>query len=317
MQNHLLLAATLKLNNVLPQSALEQDEAAVTSLKTLATNAITQLNERIAEYNKLMPIDETTAAADQVSDWISAGQTLTGKDFSWTAEFNLKLPDELQQAYDDREHILRHAKADKPFPVDEWLFGVARVREKLKAVEQSLLLVENFQADNSPLITPMQLPYKADDYWLALEYPADYEIDGDRLLLSLLYSGPFDKDQAQAGLFIDEWVEVVPTRNETSGISFHFDAPNSEPPNTCLLAVSPQPSGQWQWDDLTATINETLDLAKQRAVEPAHLDESKFAQFSPATLLPTTRYLITVATNLLANVGHFDAVVDLPTEEES
>ncbi len=317
MQNHLLLSATLKLNAVLPQRALEQDEAAVGSLKTLADNAITQLNERITEYNKLMPIDTTSSPAEQVSEWISAGQTLSGNDFSWTAEFNLKLPDEMQQAFDDRDHILRHAQTDKPFPVDEWLYGVARVREKLRAVEQTILLVENFQADHSPLITPMQIPYKADDYWLALEFPENYEIDGDRLLLALLNSDSFNASELQAGLFIDEWVEVVPTRKETTGIGFHFDAPNSEPPNTCLLAVSPQLSGQWQWDDLITTLNETLDLAKQRAVEPAHIDETRFAQFSPATMLPTTRYLITLATNLLANVGQIDAVVDFPTDEEA
>ena len=315
MHDHLLLAATLELNNVLPDRALEKDEKAANTLKTLADNAITQLNERISEYNKLTPVDSSTSPADQVAVWINAGQTLLGGDFAWTAEFNLKLPDEMQNAFNDSDHILRHANTEKPFPVDEWLYGVARVRDKLKALEQSVLLVENFQPDSSLIITPMQLPYKPDDYWLALEFPSDYEFDGDRLLLAMLYSDTFKKSEVQAGLFIDEWVEVVPTRNETTGIGFHYDAPNSEPPNTCLLAVSPQLTGKWQWDDLIATINETLDLAKQRAVEPVHIDDTKFAQILPAAMLPTTRYLITLATNLLANVGKIDATVDLPTDE--
>jgi hypothetical protein len=315
MRDHLLLAATLGLNNVLPERGKEKDQAAVNALITLADNAISQLNDRIAEYNNMTPVDSSQSADDQAANWIAAGQTLLGNDFTWTTEFNLKLPDEMEQAHTDRDHILRHAQTDQPFPVDEWLYGVARVRNKLHALEQSMLLVENFQPDASPQLTPMQLPYKADDLWLALEYPSDYEFDGDRLLLAMVYAKPFNKNEVQAGLLVDEWVEVVPTRNETTGIAFHYDAPNSEPPNTCLLAVSPELTGQWQWDDLIATINETLDLSKQRAVEPTHIDDTKFAQFLPATMVPTTRYLITQATNLLANVGKINAEVSLPTED--
>jgi len=315
MRDHLLQAATLGLNNVLPARGKETDQAAVDTLLALADNAISQLNDRIAEYNNMTPVDSSQSADDQAANWIAAGQTLLGNDFTWTIEFNLKLTDEMEQAYTDRDHILRHAQTEQPFPVDEWLYGVARVRTKLHALEQSMLLVENFQPDASPQLTPMQLPYKADDLWLALEYPSDYEFDGDRLLLAMVYAQPFDKSEAQAGLLVDEWVEVVPTRNETTGIAFHYDAPNSEPPNTCLLAVSPQLTGQWQWDDLIATINETLDLSKQRAVEPAHIDDTKFAQLLPATMVPTTRYLITLATNLLANVGKINAEASLPTED--
>ncbi len=315
MYDNLMLAGTLQLNDVIPENALQKDDAEVTRLGVQADNAIAELNRRIDDYNNLLPIDSSASPADQVSQWMSAGQAMLGEDFSWTAEFQLKLPNEIHNAYNDRENILRHALIDKPFPVDEWLYGIAQVRDKLKALEQSLLLVENFQADKPLVITPMQLPYKADDYWLALEYPEGYEFDGDRLLLAMIYPDSFNSTGLQAGLFIDEWVEVVPTRNETTGIAFHYDAPNSEPPNTCLLAVSPQLTGHWQWDDLSATLVETLDLAKQRAVEPAHIDDSKFAQFSPASMLPTTRYLLTLATNLLANIGKMNASVDLPEDQ--
>ena len=39
-----------------------------------------------------------------------------------------------------------------------------------------------------------------------------------------------------------------------------------------LLVTSASNTGSWQWADLVGALNETLDLAKKRAVEPAFLD---------------------------------------------
>jgi hypothetical protein len=315
-RDHLMLAASINIDNVLPESGKEKDGDAVAALEGNIDKAIAESNGRITDYDALSEPDSSAPPADHVSHWMQAGDALLGADFTWTAAFDLKFPDETEKAFNDSSHILRHSTTERPFPVDEWMYGVAKVRAKARAVENVLLLTENF-GHSAPLLTAMQLPYKADDYWLALEYPQDYEFDGDRLLLSTIFAVAFDKTQPQAGLFLDEWVEVVPTRNETSGISFHYDAPNSEPPNACILAVTPELTGHWQWDDLMATLNETLDLAKKRAVEPQHIDDTKFAQFLPAVVVPTTRYLITLATNLLANVGMMQAVADVPLDDSN
>jgi hypothetical protein len=60
-------------------------------------------------------------------------------------------------------------------------------------------------------------------------------------------------------------------------------------------------NGRWNWNDLVETINETLDAAKARAVEPAQVDASPYAQFLPATLMAVTLYQIQIATNLALN----------------
>jgi hypothetical protein len=80
--------------------------------------------------------------------------------------------------------------------------------------------------------------------------------------------------------------------------------------------VTPEVTGHWRWDDLIATLNETLDMAKKRAVEPQHLDDTVSAHFLPAIMVPATRYLITVATNLAANVGVQDANPAVPLEPD-
>ena len=57
------------------------------------------------------------------------------------------------------------------------------------------------------------------------------------------------------------------------------------PPSAILLAVTPTITGNWKWDDLAATVLDTLERAKLRAVEPDILD-SMGGGFS--TLLPAT-----------------------------
>ncbi len=86
----------------------------------------------------------------------------------------------------------------------------------------------------------------------------------------------------QSGLVIDEWSETIPNKVETSGIAIHYDQPNSEPPQTLLLAVSPQITGKWKWDDLAAILHDTLDRAKKRGVEPDFLGASPYSQLLPA-----------------------------------
>lgn len=186
-------------------------------------------------------------------------------------------------------------------PMDDWLHGLARVREPMAHLEMATLMAENFQGQAIAL-TPLQLPWKENDTWLGLNVPDTYQLEGDKLLLAVHYAVPFAQGAAQAGLLVDEWTEVLPTTRETTGLAFHFDRPNSEPPNTLLLAVTPQITGTWLWDDLVATLHETLDNAKKRAVEPEQIEESKYGHVLPAIMLAASWTMNTVATNLLANM---------------
>ncbi len=113
-----------------------------------------------------------------------------------------------------------------------------------------------------------------------------------------IYPVGFNKNQPQGGLLLDEWTEVIPAETETTGVAFHFDKPNAEPPQTLLLCTTPRFTGQWSWDDLVDTLHDTLDRAKIRAVEPDQLDQTELSVFLPATVLATTWQPITIAADL-------------------
>jgi hypothetical protein len=87
-----------------------------------------------------------------------------------------------------------------------------------------------------------------------------------------------------AGLFVDEWTESVPAASETTGVALNYDDPGSRPPQTVLVATPPE-DGDWTLDDLAATVDETAEYAKRRALDIGDLDESFFKLF-PALFFP-------------------------------
>jgi hypothetical protein len=187
-----------------------------------------------------------------------------------------------------------HLAADHDAPIDDWLFGLARVREKLGHLEQALLLSDPLGVAE-PELTAIQFPYRPGDPWLGLELPAGTVIDSDRLLYTAHYDGSFDPTQRQCGLLIDEWTEVLPSETQTTGLAFHFDRPSSEPPQAWLLVVAPEQTGAWDWADIVDALHETLEGARLRAVEPDQLDGTAWARFLPAVVTATALHPITIA----------------------
>ena len=98
-----------------------------------------------------------------------------------------------------------------------------------------------------------------------------------------------------AGLLVDEWVEVVPSAEEMTGLAFHYDAPGSAPPQAILLAAPPATAPKWSLDWLEAILLETLEMSKLRAVDPDVLKGA--GSLLPATWLAFNRGNDTVSTD--------------------
>lgn len=250
------------------------------------------------------------AAADPVQKTKmlqEAGKALLGDDFRMIPAF--KVPTaagfEWKNAHDAADSLLTYIKTRPtnpfPFPVDEWLHGAARVREKMFHFENVVLLNGAF-AITEPSLQPVQLPFRIGEDWLALEFnpanPAN-TLETERLLYTAHYAEPFQPAEWQCGLLVDEWTEVIPQKEEVTGLAFHFDRPNAEPPQAWLLATPAAFTGKWQWNDLVASLNQTLDDARARAVEPDALGQ-RFAALLPAVLTETSWSPMTISADLIA-----------------
>ena len=256
----------------------------------------------------LVEYDEAVTGPDRVEAGLDALKALLGEDVLAVPEFTPteQLADDLRDARDDGEELIGHlVDAGRDFPVDDWLHGIARVREAPRLWERVVLLSDALRDDDGPPgsrdleLEPVQLPYQEDDHWLGLEFAPGTEITEDRLLFTAHYADrPPPSQQERCGLLLDEWIEVIPAERETTGIAVDLDRPDTEPPQAMLLAVPPLRTGTWLFDDLVAAVTETFDLARLRAVEPEHLDDTPYAQLLPATVMSATRRQITISTDL-------------------
>jgi hypothetical protein len=152
-----------------------------------------------------------------------------------------------------------------------------------------------------PTLLPLQIPWTAGEHWLGLEYPPEYAPAGERLCYTAHFVQPFDPDEPQCGLLLDEWTEIVPAPRETTGLTFHYDRPNAEAPQVLLLVTPPVFAGAWQWDDIVDAVRETFERAKSRAVEPGHVDQTAYARFLPMTVMAATLHQISIMTNVARN----------------
>jgi hypothetical protein len=202
------------------------------------------------------------------------------------------------------------AGSGRDFPVDDWLHGVARVRERMHHLENVVLLSAALPGAAAPELTPLQLPHQAGQPWLALEIPATAELTGERLLYTAVHDGALDPAQPLCGVLVDDWTEVVPARQITTGVAFHHDRPNAEPPQAWLLALPASFDGTWSWEDLLGAVTETLDAAKLRALEPTHLDTTPYDALLPATHSAWTSPEISISNNLLRNAGLYARLED-------
>ena len=297
------LAAVLPLSTFdaeeFPVTDEEDSLVAVSHEMVRSTTGLTEaLTERLAAVDTaLAEHDAAAGAATRVAALTRGLKAALGEEFLALPTFTVAgdQATELALAHGQSDHILRHLRDDlgHSFPLDDWLVSVGRVRSRMADFEHLATTAEMLTAAELPL-TAWQLPHQVDDYWLGAAYPEGHEITSDRLLVTAHHAKPFDASVPQVGILLDEWTEVAPTPSMTTGVAFHLDQPNSEPPQCMLLLLPTDFRGGWLWSDVVDALEETLEDARQRAVAPEQIDRTAYALFLPATLAAATFHPLTI-----------------------
>jgi hypothetical protein len=270
----------------------------------LHIHAIALGNQDSATKLKTAGDNISLSAEDRVARYRSAAQAIFGPAFNLIPSFNLKNQAEMLAAANFRDadpplSLARHHQGN-PLIVEEWLEGAARVQPNLDRLQTINVLGEIFGNPRTQQ-KPIQLPFRSADHWVAVEYPEAFVPEGEFLsILQVLPATGFALGGPQSGLLIDEWVETIPSKSETTGIAFHFNQPNTEPPQVCMLAVTPEITGTWTWDKLVGILQDTFTRMKLRAVEPDQLQGTAFEQLLPAVVDPVaTRREATITADLV------------------
>ncbi|HKF00128.1 MAG TPA: hypothetical protein VKG45_14505 [Actinomycetes bacterium] len=299
----LAAAAGFGVPGAFPASRHDTGEAAVAALLAQARGAGAELGRR-------------HAAAVEATDAAAVLRAVFGRGFPVVPRFRPAMPELLAPALAAEPELGPAPDAT----VEGWLAQLARVRPQLDAWRDLQLYGRALgRALTRPRIAQLPLetgPGAARARWAALTFGDESNRPRSGLVsLALLGEAPPAADAPWAGLLLDTWPELLPSREEDAGVVFHYDAPRAQAPQAVLLAVPPGPARTWSWEHLERTLLHALDLAKVRALD-LH-DLWLYGQIVPMTFLAANTLNQTVATSFKGLVGEpAEVVTDRPTTLE-
>ena len=155
---------------------------------------------------------------------------------------------------------------DSVAPV-RWMQRASRVHSGAGRLATALLCAEALTGSSLANFEIAQLPFVSNERWIGLDLAAG-TTPASRLSLVAFLPKPVAAGAGIAGLMLDDWVEVVPSAQQITGVTFHFDDPIARAPQAILLAVRPDDFVEWTFEAVEGSVLEALDLAKLRAVDP-------------------------------------------------
>ncbi len=272
--------------------------------------SMTTLLEQADELLVSLPAPENDTIQKKVDLLIKAGKIFFGDVFNILPRFIYSNPGDIQLSNANRTQLLKHAidVVKMQLPADEWMQKVSPVRPSLARWDDVRTIYELYHDDQIALF-PVQLPYRSNDSWLAVDFPETFTINDDTLSIVIHGEPAFSTVLAQCGILVDEWTEVVPGREALTGLTFNYNQPDAMPPQALLLAVTPEETGAWGWDKLLGILNDTLQRAKLRAVEPQLLDTLQRADTGvllPAILSTFSQHGLDISLDYRLNVAFYE-----------
>ncbi|MGZ5904624.1 MAG: hypothetical protein ACXWKQ_04685, partial [Reyranella sp.] len=177
----------------------------------------------------------------------------------------------------------KQTQGGDPLASHGWFAQYSRVRDPMGRMSACLRGAEVLTTGERLNLSVAQLPLVNGERWVGLPPEPGKPLAPGKLSLVVQTLAAINTAQPLTGLLVDEWTETVPNTRETTAVTFQFDPPDACAPQCVLLAVPPVPGVDWTSDVLRQVLEETLDLAKLRAVDAETLGE--VAQYMPALYL--------------------------------
>lgn len=169
-----------------------------------------------------------------------------------------------------------------PETYDEYVEQLARVRKQVSLLHQINLFA--FFNDGADLdMKAMQMPVDGmeNQQWIGVEVDEDKVWDANSYIIvnSSYLANDLRNGNYAAGLVVDFWTESIPLKEQTAAITFSYDQPDAEAPQTIIYAVNPrvQWGKRWNYQELAGALKSTLELVKLRALEPDDLLRNRWA----------------------------------------
>ncbi len=274
LRTGLMRSAAFGVPGAVPLDAVGSGSDAQSLLLAQVRSVATEMHGRVSRLTDAdRAFDRAQAQPEEQRDHdLARLKIVFGSDFLALAHITPANAAQLTEAFGASLSL----QGNDPLAAATWLQRVAHVRQGAMRLETTMLYAETLGEQGHLNLQVGQLPFAGQDRWVALPSGPNRSIPRGRLsLVAQVPSGQGIRfDQPLTGLLIDEWVEVVPSSRETTGVTFHYDGPSSAPPQALLLAVSADQREMWDLNSLEAIAQETTDLMRLRAVAPESRGET-------------------------------------------
>ena len=178
-----------------------------------------------------------------------------------------------------------------------WLARSARVRPRLAPLVRLRTAMTALSVGGDGQVAAVQLPAVAGEPWIGGAFGATPP-GGSRVQVTLANGPIADPSAPVAGLLADDWTEIIPASQTTTGLAYHYQSPLSEPPQAVLIAVPADTSvPYWTQAAVERVLTETLTLAMIRPVDQDALQST--GQLLPAFYLANNVGQGTVSTDVM------------------
>ncbi len=300
LRAQMLSLSAFGISGAVPLYPLGSGDSIAAKLTAQATSVAAEADTRV---QRLLALEATSASATATAggarDYhVARLQLIFGNDFRVLPRFEAPGASTLGNSFAASDSL----QAGNPLECVTWFQRISRVRANATLLNTSLMYSEALGGSDGVAFRVGQLPYQAGDRWVGLPLVAQPGSPPDAPppalpagKLSLVVHAPtsFDPTAFLAGLLVEDWTEVVPSAEETTGFVFHCDQPHARAPQAILLAVAADASTSWTLDALEATLLETIDLSRLRSVDLNALGE--VTQYLPAQMLVSSSPSTTIA----------------------
>lgn len=281
LRTALLALGNLGIERAIPIVASGDDAAVRAALLQQATALLKDSQSRLDQGAALRTLPAAIDPRARYEQLVERMHAVFGAGFTLLPRFtcDATAATELNKALTASTQAL----AGDPLAANTWFLRCAKVRDHVARFGHCLHGAEVLGAGERLSLRVAQLPFANAERWVGLApEPGKTPVAG-KLSVVVQASSVINFTQSLAGLWIDEWTEVVPNDRETTALTFQFNPPNACAPQNILLAVPPDANQAWTIASLHRVLAETLDLAKLRAVDIESLGET--GQYLPALYL--------------------------------
>jgi hypothetical protein len=199
---------------------------------------------------------------ERATRWIRA---ILGDEFPVLHPFMVPGGQEVRASLNSRAALL----GGDSLAVVTWLRQMGLVRPSVATLARVVTSAELLASRSDPnQLRLIQLPHMPGDRWVALPVGSDAILPAGQLSIVAYAPIAIDPGRPVCGIFVDAWNELLPSPAETTGVAFHYDAPNSRAPQTVLLVVPSNTAvTKWSVSALEGAVLEALELARMRPVD--------------------------------------------------